>query len=213
MHLSASASHHKKYYSKLCHASVIQLIRQLDDKYLQQWGQVIFDSQNTFQGKSLYSEVMQEHAPSYTPGDIIKAKVMREVKESVFGLIGCCLRQVKPRTRIDPEVKSFLAQGPYIYMTSTLGRGEGSPKSRQKKQNQLISVHDEGGGGSKIRKFCRHHIIMASQLFIRGEEHSSAKVKSLPKLCVPGWVTPPPCTGGEFTQLGVILFTPFVLPS
>ena len=35
------------------------------------------------------------------------------------------------------------------YMTSTVGGGGGSPKSRQKDQNQLISVHDREGGGVK----------------------------------------------------------------
>ena len=57
---------------------------------------------------------MQEHQASYTPGDAIKAKVVKEVRESDFGLKGCCLREVKPRTRIDPEVKAFLSQVPLI---------------------------------------------------------------------------------------------------
>ena len=38
-------------------------------------------------------------------------------------------------------------------MTSAVGGGRGSPKSRQKEQNQLTSVCDKGGGGGqKIRR-------------------------------------------------------------
>ena len=39
-------------------------------------------------------------------------------------------------------------------MKSELEGGMGFPKSRQKEQNQLISVCDKGGGGKKIRTFC-----------------------------------------------------------
>ena len=45
-----------------------------------------------------------------------------------------------------------------LYMMSALDGGGGSPKSRQKEQNQLIYVRDKGGGGKKIRHFCRRHI-------------------------------------------------------
>ena len=54
--------------------------------------------------------MMEEHQPSYTPGNDIKAKVMREVSEADFGLQGCCLRQVRPKIKIDPEVKDFLSK-------------------------------------------------------------------------------------------------------
>ena len=37
-------------------------------------------------------------------------------------------------------------------MTSALG-GVRGPKSRQKEQNQLIYVHDQGGGGQKSKSF------------------------------------------------------------
>ena len=47
-------------------------------------------------------------------------------------------------------------------MTSAVGGGMGSPKSRRKEQNQLISVHDKGGEGQKIRKF--GYIIYGSPL-------------------------------------------------
>ena len=40
------------------------------------------------------------------------------------------------------------------YMTSAVGRGRGSPKSRRKEQNQLICDLDKGGGGQKIQKIC-----------------------------------------------------------
>ena len=71
---------------------------------------MIFESQSTFQGKSLYSEIIQEHQPAFTPGDTIKTKVMREVREADFGLKGCCLRKVRPKAKIDDEVKAFLSQ-------------------------------------------------------------------------------------------------------
>ena len=44
-------------------------------------------------------------------------------------------------------------------MTSAVGGGGREvPKSRQKEQNQLISVRDKEGKGSKIPKFCGRHI-------------------------------------------------------
>ena len=43
------------------------------------------------------------------------------------------------------------------YMTSWVGGG-GTPRSRQKEQNQLIWDSDRGRGGKKVRKFCGHHI-------------------------------------------------------
>ena len=43
-------------------------------------------------------------------------------------------------------------------MTSALGGGGGSPKSRQKEEKQLISVCDKEGRGGKIQKFCGRHI-------------------------------------------------------
>ena len=115
----------------------MESIEHLDaSSFVTQWGQVIFESQNTFQGKSLFNEVMTEHQPSYTPGDAIKGKVMRDVREVDFGLKGCCLRKNRPKAKIDDEVKAFLAQ-----------------------------------------------------LFIRGEEQSSAKVQSLSSKLVLGRVT------------------------
>ena len=54
--------------------------------------------------------MMTEHQPSFMPGETIKSKVLREVREANYGLQGCCLRTVKPKTKIDPEVKAFLAQ-------------------------------------------------------------------------------------------------------
>ena len=46
-------------------------------------------------------------------------------------------------------------------MMSAVGGGRGSPKSKQKEQNQLIYDSDKGGGGKKIRKFCGRHISIA----------------------------------------------------
>ena len=43
------------------------------------------------------------------------------------------------------------------YVTSAVGGQRGSPKSRQKEQNQLICESDIGGS-QKIRKFCGCHI-------------------------------------------------------
>ena len=40
-----------------------------------------------------------------------------------------------------------------LYMMSALDGGGGSPKSRQKEQNQLIYVRDKGGGGKKTENF------------------------------------------------------------
>ena len=79
--------------------------------------------------------MMTEHEPAFAPGETIKAKVTREVSESNFALRGCCLRQVsaaepahhqipncgikipiyrslqvKPKAKIDGEVKAFLQQ-------------------------------------------------------------------------------------------------------
>ena len=48
----------------------------------------------------------------------------------------------------------------YTYMTSTQ-RERGSPKSRQREQNQLIYVGDKGGRGSKNQKNCGRHISIA----------------------------------------------------
>ena len=45
-------------------------------------------------------------------------------------------------------------------MTSTLGGGRGSPKSRGKEQKQRISVRDKGGGGG-VRKCCGGNINIA----------------------------------------------------
>ena len=48
----------------------------------------------------------------------------------------------------------------HTYMTSALGGG--SPKTRGKEHNQLISVRDNGRrGGPKIRQFCGRHISIA----------------------------------------------------
>ena len=41
---------------------------------------------------------------------------------------------------------------------SAQGGGRGPPKSRQKDQDQLISVCDKGGRGQKIKTFCGRHI-------------------------------------------------------
>ena len=41
------------------------------------------------------------------------------------------------------------------YMTSAVGGGRVSPKSRGKKQNQLICDSDKGGRGSKSQKILR----------------------------------------------------------
>lgn len=96
--------------------------------------------------------MMQEHQPAFTPGETIKTKVMREVREADFGLKGCCLRKVRPKAKIDDEVKSFL-----------------------------------------------------SQLFIRGEEQSSAKVQSLLSKLVLGCVVMLSCIRLElFCILGPI---------
>ena len=43
-------------------------------------------------------------------------------------------------------------------MTSAMGGGRGSPKSRWKEQNQLICDSDKWGGGNKIWEFCGRHI-------------------------------------------------------
>ena len=101
---------------------------------------------------------MHEHQPSYTPSDTIKSKVMREVCEADFGLQGCCLRQVKQKTKIDPEVKAFL-----------------------------------------------------SQLFIRGEESSSAKVQSCSKKYVLGCVILPSWHRGRVhTTLANLIYPCFI---
>ena len=52
-------------------------------------------------------------------------------------------------------------------MTSAVGGG--SPKSRRKGQNQLISVSDEGGEGKKIRKFCGSHYMEVPLCDILGQ--------------------------------------------
>ena len=46
----------------------------------------------------------------------------------------------------------------HTYMTSAVGGGEGSPKSRQQERGFMNSVRDKGGGGQKIRKLCGRHI-------------------------------------------------------
>ena len=43
-------------------------------------------------------------------------------------------------------------------MMSAVSGGGGSPKCRQKEQNQLICESDKGGRESKIRNFFGHHI-------------------------------------------------------
>ena len=50
-----------------------------------------------------------------------------------------------------PSLTTAIRGLPYI--TSAVGGGGGSPKNRRKEQNQLISVHDKGGGGHKIQFF------------------------------------------------------------
>ena len=53
------------------------------------------------------------------------------------------------------------------------GLGRGSPKNRQKEQNQLISDSDKGGGGQKIRKICGRHMWKPS----RGKVWSTTVVR------------------------------------
>ena len=60
-------------------------------------------------------------------------------------------------------------------MTSSVGGRRGSPKSRRKKQNQLICDNDRGRG-QKIRKFCAHHIWKPPQTdFMRPQARASER--------------------------------------
>ena len=51
-----------------------------------------------------------------------------------------------------------LPKGASIYDVRSGWWGWGSTKSRQREYNQLISVHDKGGEGEKIRIFCGRNI-------------------------------------------------------
>ena len=55
-------------------------------------------------------------------------------------------------------------------MTSAVGGGGRSPKSRRKEQNQLICDSDMGGGGKIIRNFCGHHIQSGASYLSQGFE-------------------------------------------
>ena len=67
-------------------------------------------------------------------------------------------------------------KGPYLYdVRSGWGGGGGSPKSRQKEQNQLISVCDKGEGVQKYDSFA--DVIYGSPLVCR--RHRNEPMRSL----------------------------------
>ena len=75
----------------------------------------------------------------------VQVQTCRPPAVFVFVLLMCALFTAAA------YLSSFALRG-LPYMTSAVGGG--SPKSRRKGQNQLISVSDKGGGGQNIRKFC-----------------------------------------------------------
>ena len=81
------------------------------------------------------------------------------MRKSSQSLVQEYIREERMKDHVESSVAwtcSFCLRGPK-YMTSAVGGGLeewGSPKSRQKEQNQLISVH----GGPKILKFGGRHI-------------------------------------------------------
>ena len=65
---------------------------------------------------------MEDHEPTFSPGERLMAKWDRAISDSAMGLRGCALRQPAKKTKIPQEVKTFLTgRGNSIDFTKIIG--------------------------------------------------------------------------------------------